>query len=136
MSLPQGPRLLARTGSRQARGDRQSHGIFDRNVERRNAVARQVNGVAAEGVAHGEIHGHPVMATMRKQYLRYVFASDETDCVHIRESGQYHALQVALLAAAGGQQTDDVAKSAIEGLHERYSAQEVIPIFEQDLAGI
>src|SRR3982074_871470 len=109
MSLRQVLELLARTGSREARGDRQSHRVFDRNVERRNAVARQIDGVTAEGVAHGEITGHPVLPPMRKQYRRYVFASDETDCVHIRESGQYHALQIALLAAAGRQQTDDVA---------------------------
>src|SRR6202041_834022 len=37
---------------------------------------------------------------------------------------------------AGRQQADDVAKSAVEGLHERNTAQEVVPILEQDLAGI
>src|ERR1700688_4380812 len=112
----------AASGRRQSRGDRQSHGVLNRNVERLNAIAGQVDGVAAEGIAHGKIHGYPVLAPMRQQHRRHILASDETDRMHIRESSADDALQIALLATARRQQADHVAKSAVERLHEWDSA--------------
>ncbi len=135
--MPTDPQdVAATTGSGQARGDRQSHGILDRNVERLNAVARQIYGVAAEGIAHGKVDRDPVLAAVGKQYRRHILAGDETDGMHVGEPRQYDALQIPLLAAAGRQQADDVAKPAVQRFHEGNPAQEIVPVLEQDLAGI
>src|SRR5580692_4311250 len=115
------PRLLqivALAGSRQPCGDRQTHGILDRNVERLDPVPRQINGVAAECITHREIYRHPVLAPVRQQNGRHILAGHEANGMHVRESGQHHPLQIALLAAAGGQQAQDVAKSAVKRFHE------------------
>jgi len=70
----------------------------------------RLNGVAAEGIGSWEIHGYPVVATMRKQHRRYVFASDENRSrAHPRIGPIPLACKIAFLAAAGRQQTDDVA---------------------------
>src|ERR1700733_6404299 len=116
------PRLLqivALAGSRQPCGDCQTHGIFDRNVERLDPVSRQINGVTAEGITHREIHRDPVLAAVRQQDRRHIFASHEPNRMHVGESRQHNPLQIALLAAAGGQQAQDIAESAIKRLDER-----------------
>src|SRR5277367_2216152 len=114
--------MVAVAGGRQARGDRQAHGVLDGNIKRLHTVARQVNGVAAEGVAHGKVDRHPVLTAVREQYGWYIFTRDKADGMDIGKSSQHHALQIPLLAAAGGQQTQDVAESSVQSFDERNSA--------------
>jgi len=89
--------------------------------------ARQVQRVAAEGVAHREIHRHPVAAAMRLQRRGDVFTGDETDGMHVAEVGQHDALQIALLAAAGGQQSSRHREIRRTGFSRRESGPEDRP---------
>src|SRR5271166_5238568 len=77
--------LGAGAGCGEACGNGEAHGVLDRDVEWLDAVARQVDGVAAEGVAHGEIDGDPIVPAVRLEHLGHVLASHEADCVNVGE---------------------------------------------------
>src|SRR6267154_2430401 len=83
---------LAAGAGGEARRYCQPHGILDGNVERLDAVARQIQRVAAEGVAHRKVHRHPIIAAVRLQRHGDVFTGDETDGTHVAEMGQHDAL--------------------------------------------
>ena len=84
------------------RGDGQAHRVFDRDLERLDVVARQIKGVAAEGITHGKIDGHPVPSAVHFERLGHVFTSDETYRMHAAEASEDDSLQIALFAAARG----------------------------------
>jgi hypothetical protein len=56
--------------------------------------------------------------------------------MYVAKAGQDDALQIALLAAAGRQQAQHIAKPAVQSLDERDAPQEIVPIFEKYLARI